>query len=196
MVNHKKYRIVFIISLVLVLTYCKNTTMNLELSRELIDMAKIDQEIRLSTSQKLLENPALDEKVKHKWDSINLANLNRLKQIISLHDWPGYKLVGKEGSNAAWIITQHVRKDLEFQKSALEKLKKAVSEGDADPHALAYLTDKVLVKQNLPQVYGSQIDWLSDDSPKPYKIKNIDSVDSRRLSIGLDSLVVYLRNFN
>ncbi len=195
MMNYKKYRIIFIASVVSVLISCKNTTINFELSQELIDMAKVNQEIRSSTSQKLLENSSVDDQVKHKWDSTNLANLNRLKQIISVYGWPGYKLVGKEGSNAAWVITQHASRDLEFQKSALEELEKAVSKGDADPHALAYLTDKVLVKQNLPQIYGSQIDWLSEDSPKPYKIKNINDVDKRRLSIGLDSLAIYLRNF-
>src|SRR3546814_2793073 len=56
------------------------------------------------------------------------------------HGWPGWSLVGEDGSTAAWAIVQHADLDLDFQRRGLAMLEAAVDAGDASPGDLAYLT--------------------------------------------------------
>ncbi len=39
--------------------------------------------------------------------SIDRANTARMRQIITVHGWPGHAMVGEDGSNAAWLLVQH-----------------------------------------------------------------------------------------
>ena len=118
----------------------------------------------------------------------------KLKKIIEKHGWPGYNMVGKEAAEAAFLIVQHADKDFTFQKMALQLLQKAVSIRDADPKHMAYLIDRVKVKENLPQIYGTQINWVNG-RPQPFPIEDEENVDERRIEVGLDSLAAYLKNF-
>ena len=56
-----------------------------------------------------------------------------------------------------------------------------VQSGDLHPERLALLTDRLLVFNDYKQVYGSQI-----VNGELHPIENPDSVDYRRLEIGLE----------
>ncbi|MGW7572629.1 DUF6624 domain-containing protein [Streptomyces sp. NPDC054765] len=77
-----------------------------------------------------------------------------MQRIIDEHGWPGQSLVGEEAANAAWLIAQHA--ELDFQLHALELIRDAVERGAATAIQLAYLTDRCLVRQQRPQLYGTQ----------------------------------------
>jgi hypothetical protein len=51
--------------------------------------------------------------------SINAANLSRLKGIVAEFGFPTLAMVGPEGANAAWLLTQHADDDPAFQKHVL-----------------------------------------------------------------------------
>ena len=58
----------------------------------------------------------------------------RLWEILDDYEvWPGRRLVGDDGSRAAWLIAQYAIEDPGLQKRCLEALDVAVAYGDADP---------------------------------------------------------------
>ena len=63
--------------------------------------------------------------------------------------------MGKDGSNAAWLLVQHADEDKPLQRLALQKLEAAVRKGEASKSNLAYLTDRVRVNAGQKQVYGT-----------------------------------------
>jgi hypothetical protein len=121
------------------------------------------------------------------------ARQARLAEIFDEHGWPGWRLVGEDGSTAAWVIVQHADLDVEFQRRGLALLEDAVAAGDASPGDLAYLVDRVRVADGLPQVYGTQ--WTPDDDgvwqPRT-PIEDEANVDARRAEAGLGTLAEYL----
>ena len=113
------------------------------------------------------------------------ARQTRLAEIFDEHGWPGWQLVGEDGSTAAWLIVQHADLDVEFQRRGLGLLEEAVAAGDASPGDLAYLVDRVRVADGQPQVYGTQ--WTPDAAgewqPRT-PIEDEANVDARRAEAG------------
>lgn len=63
-----------------------------------------------------------------------------------------------------------------------------MQEKQADPKNLAYLTDRIAVLEGSQQLYGSQFDWDESGELKPNRFDDLDRVNQRRASIGLNSL--------
>ncbi|MBG0827528.1 hypothetical protein HS041_07100 [Planomonospora sp. ID67723] len=128
------------------------------------------------------------------WDRVDSANAARMRQILDEHGWPGWSLVGKDGSTAAWALVQHADLQPDLQRRGLELLQKAVDDGDASPGDLAYLVDRVRVAENKPQVYGTQWEPREGGEWKPRTpIEDEAGVDERRRKAGLKPLQEYLR---
>jgi len=83
--------------------------------------------------------------------SIDRGNTARMRQIITIHGWPGHAMVGEDGSRAAWLLVQHAPDDL--QEQALALLSDAVWRGDSTNPALMRLLRDVL----------PQREWTTDD---------------------------------
>lgn len=155
---------------------------NHELQIELLRMRDIDQEIRT----KARENSSL-------WDpEVDLKHTERMKEIIEEFGWPGKRLVGMKGAEAAWLLVQHADHDRDFQKKCLSLLKEAVKKGEAEPSNLAYLVDRLRVAEGQPQIYGTQFFMDTDGKWKLCSIEDEANVDQRRASVGLDSLAEYV----
>jgi hypothetical protein len=121
------------------------------------------------------------------------ARQARLAAIFDEHGWPGWQLVGEDGSTAAWVIVQHADLDPEFQRRGLALLEDAVAAGDASPGDLAYLLDRVRVADGLPQVYGTQWTPDADGEWQPRTpIEDEANVDARRAEAGLGTIDEYL----
>ena len=119
-------------------------------------------------------------------------NVDRLSDIIREHGFPGNSMVGEEGSQAIWVLTQHADGHLEFQRGVLSFMKEAVEENEVDPRHVAYLEDRVRIAQGRDQVYGTQVQFL-DGMPRPFPIEDAEDVDERRDEMGLQPLEEYLR---
>nr|WSX21134.1 hypothetical protein OG690_15730 [Streptomyces tubercidicus] len=122
--------------------------------------------------------------------TVDADNTAALQRIIDEHGWPGHSLVGEQAANAAWLIAQHA--DLEFQLRALVLLRDAVDRDEATPTQLAYLTDRCLLHQQLPQLYGTQYRDLGDGrGPQLWDVADPDTLDARRAEVGLGPQAEY-----
>ena len=112
----------------------------------------------------------------------------RIKEIIAEHGWPSISIVGREGSEAAWLIIQHAVLDTGFMGGYLSLLKEAVIKGEAEGWCLAYLKDRVLTMSGKHQIYGTQHDIDENGIAYPLPIENPETVDLLRKEIGLEAL--------
>ena len=122
----------------------------------------------------------------------DVVRSRRLAEILDEHGWPTYDLVGEDGEDAAWTIAQHADHDPELQERALELLRAAVTEGQASPGNMAYLTDRVAVGAGRPQTYGTQVGCGPDGPAPATPIADEAAVDQLRAEAGLGPLAEYL----
>lgn len=168
------------------------------LQKKIIKMFKEDQKWRR-------ESISLENGKKSSFDEATISrnmsrtdSLNRIeaKLIIKKYGFPGYSLVGEDGSDSFWAIVQHCDQDLIFQQNALALMTKEVERHNATGENLALLQDRVLVNQGLKQLYGTQVrvDFKTHHA-KPLPIQDSLNVNSRRKAIGLQPLQDYLKLF-
>ncbi|HEX5996618.1 MAG TPA: DUF6624 domain-containing protein [Jiangellales bacterium] len=149
--------------------------LNPELQAELVEMQAADQAERTGQSS----------------EDGDRERTERLTEIIDEFGWPTRSLVGTDGATAAWVIAQHSDQDVEFQERALELMREAVTDDEADPTELAYLEDRVATNRGEPQIYGTQIGCV-DGEAVPGPIADEANVDERRADAGLQPLDEYL----
>lgn len=125
--------------------------------------------------------------------SIDQANTQWLTGIVDRHGWPGHSLVGRQAASAAWLLAQHADHDASFQRRCLD-LMTAMPAGEVQPQHIAYLTDRVLLAEGAPQLYGTQIQHVDGVYQSRHQA-DPDNVDQRRASVGLPPLADYLRHF-
>lgn len=129
----------------------------------------------------------------HFKDSVFSTHQLILEKIFTQHGYPGYDMVGKEGSGHFWLMVQHCDKKPLFQQQVLEAMKKEVDKGNADPKNYAYLTDRVRLNTGQKQVYGTQMAYNTDSCqalPKP--LEDSLHVNIRRKALGMEPLEKYL----
>jgi 23S rRNA (guanosine2251-2'-O)-methyltransferase len=121
--------------------------------------------------------------------AVNAANVARLGEMIEEHGWPGLRLVGADGADAAWMLAQHADRSNEQRRSWLPAVSAAVESGDADPRHLATLTDRTAVVAGQPQVYGTIV-LLADDGEVDFPVPVADAgqLHARRSQVGLPPL--------
>ena len=149
------------------------------LSEEILVMAQADQEMRRRWEKT------------GEWDMlIDAKNTKRLKEIIADIGWPVISKVGGEVASAAWLIVQHADREPEFQQQCLALMKK-LSEGEVSKKDLAYLEDRVRVKNNLPTLYGTQFFENAEGIFGPHQIEDIENLNKRRNEMGLEPFEDY-----
>ena len=112
-----------------------------------------------------------------------------MKKVIESIGWPSISKVGAKASFCGWLLVQHSAHDLSFQKQCLS-LMNQLPEGDIDKANIAYLTDRILVKDAKPQIYGTQF-YEENGSLQPRQILDIANLDLRRQEMGLEPFVEY-----
>jgi Family of unknown function (DUF6624) len=158
-----------------------NKIMNEPLQAELIAMREKD----IATRARLVETGELDDKKYHPvMKSVHEENNKRIKEIIGEFGWPLESDVGEEGSEATWLIVQHAVLEPEFQQKCINLLKTAVEKGEAKGVFLAYLQDRVLIRQGKPQIYGTQHEVVNSRM-RPLPTENPDEVDRLRSALGI-----------
>ncbi|MEC8787258.1 MAG: DUF6624 domain-containing protein [Pseudomonadota bacterium] len=158
--------------------------MNSKLQAELLAMKDEDQNLL----KKLIDSGELQDEGYHpEMKALHERNNARIKQIIKEFGWPTISLVGKDASKAAWLIVQHAILDEEFMNSCLNLLEVAVKNNDADALCFAYLKDRTLTMKGLPQIYGTQFDFIENDVV-PFPINDPENVDILRKEVGLGTL--------
>jgi hypothetical protein len=156
------------------------------LRRELLEMGRVDQEVRQGFSPERLQDTAFMRGMMR----VDSAHTARMREILAVHGWPGISRVGPEAARAAFLLVQHTPDDA-LQRHALS-LMEAASPGEVALPDLALLSDRVRVRQGLPQRYGSQFSavdgrWIADP------IEDIARLDERRASMGLPPMADYVQ---
>src|SRR5215210_3703285 len=170
------------------------------IQQELTKMGRDDQEHRqkiMELSKKGINDPNQSKELSDLWEkqnAIDEANMKRLEQIIKEHGWPGISKVGMEAGVAAFLILQHA--DLSYQEKYLPLLKEAVARNDARAADVAMLEDRVLMRNNKKQIYGSQLKSNKETNKlELWPIEDEENVDARRAKVGLMPLADYLKRF-
>lgn len=122
---------------------------------------------------------------------VDRANRAWLAGVIGSDGWPGASRVGADAARVAWLLAQHADEDPAFQRRCLDLLTEAVGRGEATARELAYLTDRVLLKEQGRQVYGTQMALVAGETVAD-RLDDPDGVDARRAAVGLEPLAQYL----
>ncbi|WP_145497507.1 DUF6624 domain-containing protein [Streptomyces sp. CFMR 7] len=111
-------------------------------------------------------------------------NTEFLRKVIEEHGWPGHRLVGEDGAQAAYLIALYADHDTPFQWLASTLLGEASARGDAKSCDWAHLYDRCQVNSGKPQMYGTQY-RRGPHGPELLPTRNIQDVDWRRDFMGL-----------
>ncbi len=117
------------------------------------------------------------------------------KEVIELIDnygWLGVDEVGELGNKAIWLVIQHA--SLEVQEKYCSKMEESVKRGQSKGSDFAYLIDRILMKKNEKQIYGSQYKFNRQTKKRYfYPIKDYENVNKRREEVGLMPIEEYAR---
>lgn len=180
----KKY---FLILFIIFLAGCSvsNNKMDYsEIAKEIIALQNADLELRT----KLLKAGQMNDGYNPEMEAMHNRNAERLDKIIDQIGYPTIDKVGKEANEATWLVIQHSIGKPEFMRKCAILLEKAVSENNANPKQLAYLTDRIAVFEGRPQLYGINFDYDENGELSPQLFDDIEKVNERRKKIGLNSL--------
>lgn len=129
--------------------------------------------------------------------TIDRDNTVWMQELVHRYGWPTTAMLGKRGSQNAFLLVQHADQAPAFQAMCLPLLEQAVAAGEASATGFAYLTDRVRVKQQRPQLYGTQYHSAADDKGVSLKnddggfvyltpiVEDPDNLDARRKKAGL-----------
>ena len=138
------------------------------------------------------------EEMTYFWSLINEQDsINELAvlKIIDERGWPGSSLVGRNANTTVWLVIQHA--PLKTQEKYLPLLKESVKNGESRGSNLALLEDRIEVRNERPQIYGSQISRNKETGL--YEISNLlepKYVDKRRAEVGLGPLADYVKRWD
>lgn len=154
---------------------------------ELTKMANDDQDIRT----RLAASGAADTVLGKEMLALDSAHTRMLRELLHGRAWFDETELKKRDRISAFMLLQH-SPDTAMQAAALPVLKKQASKlGPQANQMVALLEDRVLVEEGKPQIYGTQVS-IDHGSLIVYPIADSVNVDSRRSSIGLQSLSAYL----
>ena len=169
-------------------------SLNLELKNQLEDLRMQDQTIRLLLPD--AETRYRRESKAYNWFRNELMPrndslvLNRIITLIEEKGWPGIQEVGELANQTLWLVIQHA--PLEIQKKYLPLLEASVMEGESKARYLAFLQDRILMREDQKQIYGTQSLW--DNTKKQnviWPILNSEKVNQRRKEVGLEPIEAY-----
>ena len=153
---------------------------NPALTKELWRMKIKDQafyyHLEIANSENGMSSPI----IRALWElkrQINDDNLKRIEEIIAEFGWPKQSAVGGSASQAVFLIIQHA--DLATQKKYLPVMKEAANNKEASWSSLALLIDRIEMREDRPQIYGSQISRNSEGAYTVFEMIEPEYVNQR-----------------
>jgi hypothetical protein len=157
--------------------------MDESLEKALLDMEARAQKLRSD----LIAAGEINEYFHSRVLELNRVNSSRLRQIIAVFGWPGFTLVGDQGSRAAWRVAMHSYAEPDFMRQCRDLIDRATQNGDAPRWQFAMIDDRIRVYEGRPQRYATQLRHGADGL-EPYPIENEQRVNSMRMQAGLPLL--------
>lgn len=164
-----------------------NEPYNDSLAKVLEDIYDSDQSYRMEMGamrEKNLQNSTEYKSLVKKMVVNDSINLNKITSIIDQFGWLSKAVVGKKGNSTLWLVIQHA--NLETQLKYYPIMENAVLENKASKKDLAYLQDRILMRQGKKQLYGTQFKLNSETGQMElWDIEDPDRLNERRASVGL-----------
>lgn len=157
--------------------------MDESLEKALLDMEARAQKLRSD----VIAAGEINEYLHSRVLELNRVNSSRLRQIIAVFGWPGFALVGDQGSRAAWRVAMHSYAEPDFMRHCRDLIDRATQNGDAPRWQFAMIDDRIRVYEGRPQRYATQLRHGADGL-EPYPIENDQRVNSMRMQAGLPLL--------
>ena len=126
---------------------------------------------------------------------LDSGNIQQIEKIIARYGYPGNSIVGIDLSDVAFIVIQHA--SLEKQEKYFPVIEQAVKKRELDKNNLPYMVDRIRMRKDLPQLYGTQVIWNNKKAKfELYPVEDIKNVDKRRYKFNLPDLKYYLKEYN
>ncbi len=154
-----------------------------------------DQTLRLLLPIVIEKFGRESEEYKYIWSQIqrqDSISSNKLFEILDNYGWVGQSRVGSTANQAIWLTIQH--SDIETQEKYLPLLQESVKNEESEGWHLAFLEDRILMRKNQKQIYGTQAVW--DNELKTYRIypiQDVKNVNQRRKKLGLKHIEEYAK---
>lgn len=146
------------------------------ISSQLLHVYTLDQENRSGNNI----DPAIDK--------------TNLSIVVSILEKCDRSLFTEQDFLATWLVLQHSNS---YQmKKYLNFLKSGVEQGLLAASRVALMEDRILISENKPQLYGSQVYMNGKGKWQVHEIKDVESVDERRAAVGLGPLSDYLSRWD
>lgn len=127
-------------------------------------------------------------------EKVALTDKHNMEIIDSILQHGIPKGLSAESYKTIWIVIDHA--SLEKQEQYITLIEKMSIEGLIESDKYAILFDRIAMKQNRPQRYGSQsVQFGSPDNMHLYiwPVENADKLDSLRASVKMNPISKYLR---
>ena len=185
-----RYNRVFLILIIAALSRCNQYNRILE---EVYDNDQAAREwtkgMSSLTAEEIMNYSTEMERV----DSLNQATVFG---ILDKEGWPSH--ISDKANRAIWIVIDH--SDLAYRSKYLGLVKEKAEHGVLDKTDYAILYDRVLMEEDKPQIYGTQIKMAAtivDDEIAMqfflWPVENPTALDSLRNTVGLSSIEEYLK---
>ena len=172
-------------------------SLNLKMKQTLENLRMQDQTIRLLLPD--AEKRFGRESEEYKWfrnvlmprnDSVVLS---KITNVLQNKGWMGISEVGELANQTLWLVIQHA--PLNIQEKYLPLLEKSATIGESKARYLAFLKDRILMRQGKKQIYGTQSLWNKEKSKNViWAIADYKTVNQRRKKVGLESIEDYAKN--
>ena len=127
----------------------------------------------------------------------NKKHIKTLQKILSEIKEPRISILGYNGALTAWLVVQHADYDPNLQKDHLIMMKKLYEKSPDDVYkeGIAYLEDRILIKEKGKQLYGTQFrdSKLLKNTLEPYPVLYSKSPSNRRKKMGLLPMEEYIK---
>ena len=167
------------------------------LSSELAGILAEDQKLRQTLSYVEEKFGIQSKEKKELVKAINTQDsINRIKVtfILDNYGWLGIDEVGESGNSSLFLVIQH--SGLKTQEKYLPMMRDAMKSGKALGSDLAFLEDRVALRQGGKQIYGTQL-YRNNETGKFYFAPIADewNVNERRKEVGLGPIEDRAREF-
>lgn len=143
-----------------------------KLIRVLDSLVKEDQDKRhrltAFDNNQLKDNNVLRTSLINAMLETDSLNYGLLREMVKIHGFPNFDLVGERGSHNFWLLIQHQDRNPKFQEEVLSKMK-------------VDLIDRVKVNTGQLQVYGTQMTLnATETSYEPKPVIEPEKLNERR----------------
>jgi hypothetical protein len=126
------------------------------------------------------------------WCPMSLANTAWLKADLRAHGWYKISTYGPDADRAAWLIVQHGRQDLAFQKEVLATLEPLWQAGDTKGENFAMLYDQTAQYDGRPGRFGVMGKCTARGVWTPAPLEDKGATDGWRAKGGMPPFEEYL----